>query len=94
MALDKRDIERALKSKGFGEARGSHRYFTYYFSDGRKGPAKTMTSHGPRSKSIDRPRMIQMAKQCRLTPDEFVALVECPLNREDYERILEDRGFR
>ena len=34
----------------------------------------------------------QMAKPCGLTKPEFLGQVDCPVNSEVYESLLEDRG--
>ncbi len=33
-----------------------------------------------------------MAKDCRLTNQEFERLIDCPLSQEQYENLLKDRG--
>ena len=33
-----------------------------------------------------------MARQLGLKRDEFVGLVECPLSRDEYEKLLRERG--
>ena len=33
-----------------------------------------------------------MARQLALKRDEFVSLVECPLSRDEYEKLLRERG--
>ena len=70
-----------------------HHYFTYRSLDGRKSRSKTKTSHSPKEKSLDPARMGQMAKQCGLNAVEFMDLIECPMDRDTYERIIEKRGL-
>ena len=36
--------------------------------------------------------LITMARQLGLKRDEFVQLVECPLSRGEYEKLLRERG--
>ncbi len=33
-----------------------------------------------------------MARQCMLPKNEFLRLVDCPMDRDDYERRLIDKG--
>lgn len=93
MVIDRRKVESALLSKGFKQSETHHHYFIYYLISGKKTPVKTKTSHSPKEKSIDAARLNQMAGQCRLETAEFVNLVECPLDRDTYERLLQDKGL-
>jgi len=93
VVIDKRAVEKGLVSKGFKKSNRGHRYFQYYSHDGKKADARTKTSHSPREKTIDLRRMREMAQQCGLEAREFVDLVQCPLERDDYERLLKQRSF-
>jgi hypothetical protein len=33
-----------------------------------------------------------MARQCSLTKKQFLDLLDCPLSREEYEKLLEQAG--
>lgn len=82
------DVEAGLRNKGFTQENSHHRYFIYHTLDGRKSRIRTRTSHG--DKDIDKSLLRLMARQCRLTYQEFLRLVDCPLSRTDYEaRIAE-----
>jgi hypothetical protein len=87
MPRDKRDVESALGSKGFRKSEGDHHWFIYYTKDGRKTIAKTKTSHGS-TRQIGDGLLSQMAKQCKLTKSQFLALVDCTLLQEGYGRSL------
>lgn len=93
MATDKKNVENGLLSKGFRLSSKDHRYFTYYSRDEKKSLSKTKTSHSPREKSLGSARIGQMAKQCGLNPGEFMDLIECPMDRDAYERLLRQRGL-
>lgn len=67
-------------------------YFIYLTRDWKKTTVKTKTSHGSSSKSIGISLLGKMADQCRLKKEELLDLVDCPLNREAYEKILLRRG--
>lgn len=88
MQRDKRKIESALKTKGFFIKEGDHHYFRYFTKNGKKTAIYTKTSHGIGSKTIHDPLLSPMAKQCKITKTQFIELIDCPLNREDYETIL------
>jgi hypothetical protein len=87
MPKDKSSVESGLLSKGFRSHEGDHRYFIYWSEDGRKSMAKTKTSHGT-GKDVSDDLIAQMARQCGLTKQNFLRLVECPLQRSDYEVLL------
>jgi hypothetical protein len=93
VATDKRDVESGLLKKGFRQSDKDHHYFTYYSRDGKKSLSKTKTSHSPKEKSLGAARVGQMAKQCGLNAIEFAELIECPMDRDAYERLLKERGL-
>ena len=92
MPLEKRVIEAALTSKGFTRREGDHHFFVTMTLQGRKSRVHTKTSHTPRMKEISDVLLGQMATQCGLLKPEFLDLVKCPLSREAYEKLLEERG--
>ncbi|MDO8545630.1 MAG: hypothetical protein Q7S40_34740 [Opitutaceae bacterium] len=93
MPRDKSDVESGLCRKGFEPAKpgADHRYYIYRTHAGQKSRARTHTSHG-KGFDIDDHLLAQMARQCGLTKKQFLDLLDCPLSREDYERILAAAG--
>ena len=91
MPKDKREIEAGLANKGFEQRTGDHNYFIYRALDGKKSLAKTKTSLG-RGFDIDDSLLAQMARQCGITKKLFLDLVDCPLQRPDYEKYLKQAG--
>jgi len=91
--LDKGDIERSLKKKGFLTHDTHHKYLIYISADGSRTRVRTKLSHGALPKSISDELINTMAKQCRLTKNEFIDLVKCPLDQEKYEAILRDQNI-
>ena len=90
MQRDQSDIEKGLMNKGFLKSNGDHHYFHYHdVTEGKKTRVFTKTSHG--NKEVGDPLISKMAKQCGLTKAEFLNLVDCPLQRVEYERLLIDR---
>jgi hypothetical protein len=87
MPREKREIETGLSNKGFVKRDGDHNYFIYVSLAGKKSMAKTKTSLG-RGFDIDDNLLGQMARQCGLTKKRFLDLVDCPLQRPDYEVLL------
>ncbi len=88
MAIDRREVESALKKKGFVIKEGDHHFFVYYSKSGEKTSVWTKTSHGSAYKTLSDKLVGLMAKQCKLTSPQFARLVECPLSRDQYEEIL------
>jgi hypothetical protein len=88
-ARDKSDVESGLCRKGFEPAKAgaNHRDFIYRTLAGQKARARTHTSHG-KGFDIDDHLLAQMARQCGLTRKQFLGRLDCPLSREEYEKIL------
>jgi hypothetical protein len=93
MPRNKHSIESGLRKKGFEEGGGDHNYFVYRRSDGKKTLAKTKTSHGGKD-DIGDGLLGQMAQQCFLTKKQFFDLIDCPLSREEYEKLLKAKDPR
>jgi hypothetical protein len=91
MPRDKREVNAGLLNKGFRPRESDHNIFIYWSLDGKKTMAKTTTSLG-RGFDIDDGLLSQMARQCGITKKHFLELVDCPLNREDYEKLLRQSG--
>ncbi|MDI9349347.1 MAG: hypothetical protein QM537_05035 [Candidatus Symbiobacter sp.] len=91
MPRKQKKTETGLLNKGFVRSDNDHHYFRYYTIDGRKTDILTKTSHG--GKDIQDDILSLMARQCKLSRKEFLDLIDCPLSREQYEKILTDKGF-
>ena len=88
----KQDVEKALTSKGFTCRQSDHNYYIFHALDGRKTCIKTKTSFGRKPRNITGDLLSAMARQCKLTNDQFLQLVDCPLSRESYENLLDEQG--
>lgn len=76
----RRDVESGLLIKGFQSREGDHHFFTYHrLSNEKKTSVFTKTSHAA-------------SKQCKLSRKDFLMLVDCPLDRNEYERKLVAAG--
>ena len=80
------DVEKSLVKKGFH--RSDHSY--YFTKAGKKTSVFTKTSHG--AKELDDSLLGLMARQCKLSRQNFELLIECPLDRDTYERKLVESG--
>lgn len=92
MQRDRADIERGLKTKGFTLETGDHRYFVYHTASGSLTDVWTKTSRGSHYKSLGPFHLGEMARQCRLKKNQFLDLIDCPLSRSAYEKILAEAG--
>ena len=92
-ALQRRKVEGSLKKKGFMPKDGDHNYFVYYTESGQRTGVFTKTSFTPKQKDISATNQHCMAKQCRLSNEDFCDLINCPLSRKDYEVKLKKQGL-
>jgi hypothetical protein len=91
MATRKRnDVKSALTRKGFTLEDGDHHY--YFFTFNGQQIVRTKVSHGSKYKDLADPLLGQMARQCHLSKNRFLELIDCPLSQQDYERILQEQG--
>ena len=91
MPKDKREVETGLETKGFKKQDGDHHYYVYWSTEGKKSMARTKTSHGS-GRDISDELLSRMAHQCGITKPNFLKLVDCPLQRPDYENLLKQGG--
>ena len=92
MPRNRRSVESALQPKGFVKVEGDHHYFVYHTKAGLKTRARTKTSHSPKIRDLSDDLIGKMARQCLVTKNDFLSLVDCPMTRDAYERRLIDRG--
>ena len=85
------EVEKSLGVKGFQPAKGDHNYFHYYSKAGKKTRIFTKTSHG--SREIADSLLGCMARQVKLARGDFDRLIDCPLDRDTYEKKLIDQGL-
>ena len=89
---NRREIEQGLESKGFelDDSGRDHRFFLYYSLSGKKTSVRTKTSRGSQYRELSDGLISEMARQCRIRKSEFMALIECTLDREEYETLLQN----
>ena len=93
MPRERKDLEAALERKGFVRDDRHHHYFIYETMSGMRTPIRTRTSHGSaKYKTLGNPLLAKMAKDCHLTNKEFLDLVDCPLEREAYDQLVDESG--
>ena len=89
MTFKKRKIRSSLRKKGFEEDKdGKHISLTYITLDGNESPIKTHVSHGSKSRDLGDSLISEMAKQVKLSTEDFKQLVLCKMGQADYEEII------
>ena len=92
MPRDKRDVISNLKKKGFVDSKQTHHdYLTYKTNEGKISSVYTYTSHS--GKEIADSILSQMAKQCKLTRTQFLKLIDCTMNQQEYELELKNQSL-
>lgn len=92
MPLDRSDIEKALKAKGFilrDRPGDDHRYYDYNTKAGLKSTVFTKVSLGSKYKTLDDSLVAKMAKQLKLSKREFENYVQCTLTHDQYDAKID-----
>lgn len=84
-----KDVAAGLLKKGF-ELRQNDHAFYHLFVDGKKTIVSTKISHGERE--ITDSLLGMMARQVKLTRKQFNDLVDCPLEFDEYVKLLRKAG--
>lgn len=92
MPRKRREVDAALHGKGFAAIENDHTWFVYHAKDGGITRARTKLSHGSGGQDISDSLLARMAKQVRLSSADFRRLIDCPLSRENYEKLLRQQG--
>lgn len=88
--VDRGELIKALKKKGFTEEHGTN-HDKFCFRWNGKNRFHTLISRGTESKDL-RDRIAGLiAKQMYLTNGEFKEFVECTLTAEGYVKLLKNR---
>ena len=91
MKVTRAAILRNLPKKGFRKESGHHIYF-YHEYKGMETGAYTYISHSAKQKDVSGDLLLSMRKQLKLeTTREAVDLIECPIDKEEFNRILIER---
>lgn len=94
MKVSRADIKKNLPQKGFKKKKfGHHIYFHHEYNKVETG-IKTYISHSAKQRDIAGDLLSSMRKQLRLdSMKETVALIKCPMDKKEYEKILIDRSI-
>lgn len=92
MSIERKQIESALRKKGFVEEGGDHKYF-YHEVDGKRTGAYTKVSRGTGYKDYGIHLLKAMKMQLRLdTLEQVKRLLECPMDADEYNGILRKKS--
>lgn len=86
--LDSKKVIKSLQKKGFDIGLNhspDHKYFDYKVN-GRL-VFSTKVSHGGK-KDIGPALIAMMARQCFLTKKQFINLINCPLSKDRFRKII------
>lgn len=89
MPKEARDVANGLEKKGFRRRDNDHAFFHLWIGE-KKTAIYTKISHAERE--IGDNLLSVMARQIRLTRQQFVQLVDCPLSLEEYTALLRAGG--
>jgi hypothetical protein len=83
----RKKVKNTLKAKGFSERKSTH-FFYSFKTGGLTTSILTQVSKGSSYHKLDEWHLKQMAKQCHLTIEQFLDLVDCSMSRSEYEHHL------
>ena len=90
MVRKSRQIINGLSAKGFHKEDRDHIYLHYYTITNKKTTIITKVSRG--KKEYDSNLLSQMSKQLKISLNELIDLIDCPLDQNGYEKILKHRN--
>lgn len=93
MVIDKNDTYKNLKKKGFIDSpnkSNDHKYLELRYNN--KVVLYTKLSHSS-DNDIGNWLIKQMAEQCKLSKQDFIDLVKCPLSKEVFFDKLKSAGI-
>ena len=92
MKVSRADIKKNLPQKGFKKKKFGHHIYFHHKYNGIETGIKTYISHSAKQRDIAGDLLSSMRKQLRLdSMKETVALIKCPMDKKEYEKILIDK---
>ena len=86
--MKSRKIKSALMSKGFEKSEGSHEIYSMRV-DG-KVAVSTRMSRGSSHREISKNLLSKMAKQLKMSNQQFLEYIECTYIYEDYYNFIKE----
>lgn len=92
MRVSRAEIRKNLPQKGFKKKKSGHHIYFHHEYNGVETGIKTYISHSAKQRDIAGDLLSSMRKQLRLdSMKETVALIKCPMDKKEYEKILIER---
>lgn len=92
MKVERKDILKNLKKKGFIKDDDGHHIYFYHCVDGKRTGPYTYVSHD-KTKTKTFSDVTKIRKQLRLDSNrEAVELISCPMDGATYLQILKSKG--
>jgi hypothetical protein len=92
MKLSRAEIKKNLPQKGFKKKKSGHHIYFHHEYNGVETGIKTYISHSAKQRDIAGDLLSSMRKQLKLdSMKETVALIKCPMDKKEYEKILIER---
>lgn len=93
MALSRREVQKGLSRKGFEKKEGAnYTLYRFYTIKGERTGVQTFFSRGTSQTSLGSTLLASIARQCGLSKEDFLNLVDCTLSQGDYEAQLRKNG--
>ena len=86
-----RTIDAALRKKGFVRSVDSDHVVYRFFSEFSELLSRTKISHGMMGSTLSVNLISLMARQLRLKKNQFLDLIDCPLDEKGYREIVENK---
>ena len=87
--MDYKKIRSALRRKGFVPQEGSsHEKYRYYDPDGNKTEIHTTISRASGGETPKKPMQSAMARQLKISNDQFRSFVNCEIDQEEFNDIV------
>ena len=88
MQLNRRKAKNALVKKGFQlRETKTHTMFTFYLGE-KITVAQTRMSRGSNNKDIGDYLIGEMSRDCHLSKNKFIDLINCSVSKDDYEKHI------
>ena len=92
MKVDRSEISKNLPKKGFRKELSGHHIYFYHEYKAQETGVCTYISHSAKQKDVSGDLLLSMKKQLKLeTTREAVDLIKCPIDKEEFNRILIER---
>ncbi len=93
MRIEKKNLVNNLPKKGFVKNEDRHHIYFHHHYGGVDTGVYTYISHGSR-KDYDKRVFSKIKRQLKLdSGQDLVNLVNCPMDEEQYNEILRNKGF-